>query len=199
MLITLVEFGGMLERRASGIDRLAPVQRSMLTKLGVRVGALDLFVPAMLRPRALALWRELALLLGRKLAPPDPGMPPVLAATSRSSPPGYRPLCKQLLRLDMAEKLLREAHASRVCAGRRSFALDPARAISCGLTTGSYARLLRTAGFHPLLPRQLGECESGPPAPLLWRWRPPRSATESVTPPPHRPHGAFAALAELVQ
>ena len=199
LLITLVEAGGMLERNASGIDLLAPSQRGMLARLGVKVGALDLFVPAMLRPAALSLWRELAALLGRKLAPPDPAMPPVLAATNHAAPPGYRPLGKQLLRLDMAEKLLREAHASRVGAGRRSFALDPARAVSCGLTTASYARLLRCAGFHPILARQLLEGEAGPPAQLLWRWRPTRPHAESIAPPPYRLGGAFAALADLVQ
>ena len=126
-------------------------------------------------------------------------MPPVLAATQRPAPPGYRPLGKQLLRLDMAEKLLREAHGLRVVAGRRAFALDPARAISCGLTTASYARLLRTAGFHPILPRQLPDGELGPPAPLLWRWRPLRPHAEPAAPLPYRPEGAFAALADLVQ
>ena len=199
LLITLVEAGGMMERRASGIDRLVPAQRSMLARLGVKVGALDLFVPGMLRPAALNLWRDLAALLGRKLPPPAPAMPPVLPATARPGPPGYRPLGKQLLRLDMAEKLLREAHSARVGAGRRAFALDPARAVSCGLTTASYARLLRSAGFHALVPRQLAQGEAGPPAQLLWHWRPTRAAAESVAPPPYRPHGAFAALAELVQ
>ena len=199
LLITLVEAGGLLERRASRIDMLDPSQRGMLARLGVKVGALDLFVPAMLRPAALGLWRELAALLGRKLAQPHPAMPPVLAATNRPSPPGYRQLGKQLLRLDMAERLLREAHAGRVGAGRRSFVLDPARAVSCGLTTTSYARLLRSAGFHAILPRQLLEGEAGPPAQLLWRWRPTRPHAESFAPPPYRPGGAFAALADLVQ
>ena len=199
LLITLVEAGGLLERRASRIDMLDPSQRGMLARLGVKVGALDLFVPAMLRPAALGLWRELAALLGRKLAQPHPAMPPVLAATNRPSPPGYRQLGKQLLRLDMAERLLREAHAGRVGTGRRSFVLDPARAVSCGLTTTSYARLLRSAGFHAILPRQLLEGEAGPPAQLLWRWRPTRPHAESFAPPPYRPGGAFAALADLVQ
>jgi ATP-dependent RNA helicase SUPV3L1/SUV3 len=202
LLITMVEAGGMLERRASGIDRLAPAQRAMLARLGVKVGALDLFVPAMLRPAALGLWRELAALLGRKLPPPAPAMPPVLPASNHPAPPGYRPLGQQLLRIDIAEKLLREAHAARVAArvsaGRRAFALDPSRAISSGLATASYARLLRSAGFHALVPRQLAEGEAGPPAQLLWHWRPVRPQAESVTPPPHRPHGAFAALAGLV-
>ena len=199
LLITLVEAGGLLERRASGIDRLAPAQRAMLARLGVKVGALDLFVPAMLRPRSLSLWRELADLLGRRAPLPDPAMPPVLSVTNHLAPTGYRQLGKQLLRLDMAEKLLREAHTIRVSAGRRAYALDPSRAVSCGLTTASYARLLRTAGFQPIVPRQLAQAEAGPPAPLVWRWRPLHPAVAPDTSQPHRSEGAFAVLAELVQ
>jgi ATP-dependent RNA helicase SUPV3L1/SUV3 len=199
LLIRLVEAGGMLERRDSGIERLDPSQRGMLARLGVKVGALDLFVPGMLKPKALGLWRELALLLGRPFAPPEPAMPPVLARTNRPPPPGYRPLGKQLLRLDVAEKLVREAHNIRVAAGRRSFALDPARAVSAGLTTASYARLLQLAGFIALVPRALAEGQFGPPEPLLWRWRPPRPVPERESPPLIAPTGAFAALAELVR
>jgi ATP-dependent RNA helicase SUPV3L1/SUV3 len=199
LLIALVEAGGMLERRASGIDRLAPAQRAMLARLGVKVGALDLFVPAMLRPRALSLWRELASLLGLTVPLPDLAMPPVLPASGLLPPPGYRPLGRQLLRLDMADKFLREAHASRVGSARRAYSLDPSRAISSGLTTASYARLLRTAGFQPILPRQLTEGQAGPPAPQLWRWRPLRPGVAPITPQPHRTEGAFAVLADLVQ
>ncbi|MCJ2184255.1 helicase, partial [Novosphingobium sp. 1949] len=65
LLIVLVEHGGMLAREHSGIEKLDKARRTMLAKLGVRVGALDLFVPAMLRPRPIALWRELARLAGR--------------------------------------------------------------------------------------------------------------------------------------
>ena len=199
LLIRLVEAGGLLERRTSGLDRLAPAQRGMLAKLGVRVGALDLFVPAMLRPGPLALWRELALLSGQRLLPPDPAMPPVLPASGRALPPGYRALGKQLLRTDMAEKLLREAHGARMAAGRRSFALDPARAVSTGLTTASYAKLLGLAGFTPIVPRALPQGAMGPPAQLVWRWRPDRPAAPRGVPPPPAASGAFAALAELVR
>ena len=203
LLIRLVEAGGMLERRSSGLDRLAPAQRGMLAKLGVRVGALDLFVSAMLKPKALGLWRELAMLTGQRSAPPDPVMPPVLAAQGRAMPPGYRALGKQWLRLDVAEKLLREAHGARMhantgAAGRRAFALDPARAISTGLTTASFARLLGLAGFTPIVPRVLPQGAFGPPVPLLWRWRPARPVPPREAPPP-APGGAFAALAELVR
>jgi ATP-dependent RNA helicase SUPV3L1/SUV3 len=199
LLIRLVEAGGMMERRTSGIDQLDPQQRGMLAKLGVKVGALDMFVPGMLKPKALSLWRMLAALLGQQLAAPDPAMPPVLARSNRAAPPGYRQLGKQLLRLDIAEKLLREAHAIRVSAGRKLFMLDPAKAVSAGLTTAAYARLLQLGGFNPVIPRALKEGAFGPPAPLLWRWRPMRVQATRESPPQPAPSGAFAALAELVR
>ena len=76
--------------------------------------------------------------------------------------------------------------------------LDPARALSTGLTTASYAWLLRQAGFLAIVPRALTAGEAGPPAQLLWRWRPPRKAPERDISLPAARDGAFAALAELV-
>ncbi|EJL23439.1 helicase-related protein [Novosphingobium sp. AP12] len=202
LLITLVERGGMAPREETGVDRLDKGRRTMLTRLGVRVGTLDLFVPAMLRAQVIELWRQLARIAGKPDAEaPAPQMAPALAASNRRPPLGYRNLGKQLLRLDMAEKLLREAHDARAGAerSRAGFALDPARAVSMGLTTGSYARLLRLAGFQPLMPRALAEAAHGPPAPVRWRWRPPRRQVEAETSAPMRRDGAFAALADMVR
>jgi ATP-dependent RNA helicase SUPV3L1/SUV3 len=196
LLIRLVEAGGILTREGSGLDRLDKGQRTMLARLGVRVGALDLFLPAMLRPSALTAWGELH---GGKAAAPHPQMPPVLAATGGAPLTGYRAVGKQWLRLDMAEKLLRDAHAVRIAAGRRSFTLDPAKAVSMGLTTAGYACLLRLAGFQPSMPRQLRQGTFGPPAPAIWRWRPPRRQPTPEAAPPRKAEGAFAALAELVR
>jgi ATP-dependent RNA helicase SUPV3L1/SUV3 len=197
LLIRLVEAGGMIARDTSGLDQLDKGQRAMLARLGVRVGMLDLFVPAMLRPAALTVWHEID---GAKGPAPASPMPPTLAAEGRGPPPGYRNLGKQWLRLDMAEKLLRDAHAARIASGRRPFALDPGKAVSMGLATASYAQLLRQTGFQPLMPRRLAEGAHGPPAPLAWRWRPPRRLPEAErTPPPPLAQGAFAALAELVR
>ena len=50
LLIRLVDGGGMVARAGSGLDGLDKAQRDKLRKLGVRIGALDLFAPAMLRP-----------------------------------------------------------------------------------------------------------------------------------------------------
>jgi ATP-dependent RNA helicase SUPV3L1/SUV3 len=206
LLIALVDRGGLAARDETGLDRLDKARRPQLARLGVRVGALDLFVPAMLRVKTAALWRQLARLDGRRdPGPPVPGMPPVIAAGNhRPVPPGYRKLGKQLIRLDMAEKLLREAHEARgKVSARGTFALDPTRAVSMGLTTPAYAHLLRLGGFLPLVPRPLADAAHGPPAPLRWRWRPPRRLAErgpepAIATPPRR-EGAFAALADMVR
>jgi ATP-dependent RNA helicase SUPV3L1/SUV3 len=127
-------------------------------------------------------------------------MPPVIQHGGRNAPPrGYRALGKQALRIDLAEKLLHKAHAVRAAAGNRSFVIDPALAISTGLTTASYAQLLRLAGFQPGMPRPLAEGALGPPAPPRWRWRPPRREIRAAERPAPLPGSAFAALAVLVR
>ncbi|WP_419181708.1 helicase-related protein [Novosphingobium mangrovi (ex Huang et al. 2023)] len=201
LLITLVEHGGMTSREQSGVDRLDKQRRTMLARLGVRVGTLDVFVPAMLRPRPMDLWRQLARIAGKKTASsaPETDMPPALPATQHGHVPGYRNLGKQLVRLDMAEKLLREAHEARGTGKARDFKLDPARAVSMGLTTSSYSRLLRLGGFQPIMPRPLAEGAHGPPAPVRWRWRPPRRQTQQERPAAVRKDSAFAALADMVR
>ncbi|EHJ61276.1 ATP-dependent helicase [Novosphingobium pentaromativorans US6-1] len=205
LLIALVEAGGMTSREDSGVDKLDKQRRTMLSRLGVRVGALDVFVPAMLRPGPIVLWRELAQVFGKspRDGAPEDAMPPALPAKRRQRTPGYRSLGKQLVRLDMAEKLLREAHEARSggkpAGSGRSFALDPAKAVSMGLTTESYARLLRLAGFQPIMPRQLADGAHGPPAPVRWRWRPPRRHVEDTKPQPVRKESAFSILADMVR
>jgi ATP-dependent RNA helicase SUPV3L1/SUV3 len=211
LLIALVDQGGLAARDETGLDRLDKARRPQLARLGVRVGALDLFVPAMLRVQMLALWRQVARVgspnEGRRgdPGPPVPGMPPVIAAGNhRPVPSGYRKLGKQLIRLDIAEKLLREAHDARgKVSARGTFALDPARAVSMGLTTPAYAHLLRLGGFLAIMPRPLADAAHGPPAPVRWRWRPPRRLAErgpelAIATPPRR-EGAFAALADMVR
>lgn len=198
LLIALVEAGGVIAREGSALERLDKIQRTQLGQLGVRVGALDIFVPGMLRPIPVDLWSQLAKTQDRQTEPANPAMPPVIQTVRGKTVPGYRNLGKQCLRVDMAEKLLREAHGARVKAGRKPFALDPALAISMGLSTTSLARLLKLAGFQPIVPRMLRESAHGPPAPLVWRWRPPRPLQRESQPVSAPKGSAFAALAELV-
>jgi ATP-dependent RNA helicase SUPV3L1/SUV3 len=198
LLIRLVERAGVLARAGSGIENLDKPQRDRLRKLGVRVGSLDLFMPAMLRPAALAAWQMLGG-DGASLPPPPNGFPPVVAPTHGVPPLGYRRIGKQALRIDMAEKLLREAHGVRTVSGSNPFALDSARAISMGLTEESYLHLLRLGGFQPRQSRALRDGAHGPPAPVSWRWRAPRRQIAQRQQPATPVHGAFAALAELVR
>jgi ATP-dependent RNA helicase SUPV3L1/SUV3 len=196
VLIGLIESGGMVERQNCGLDRLDKDQRMRLTRLGVKVGTLDVFVPSMLRADTARLWHELS-----EVTPGEAlleSMPPAVPADRRPIR-GYRSLGKQLIRLDMAEKLLRDAHQVRMPAGRRAFVLDAAKAISMGLTLASYERLLRLAGFQPIQPRSLQEGTFGPPSPTRWRWRPARPQAPAAAPAPAPKHSAFAALSDLVR
>ena len=199
LLIRLVEDGGILPRAGSGVDALSTAQRQLLRRLKVQVGALDIFVPAMLRPAPLMAWRTLQAVRGRNLATPHPAMPPVLALAGKvAPPPGYRGLGKQALRFDMAEKLLHAAHGLRAARGGKPVVLDPALAISMGLATPAYAQLLRQAGFQPIMARSLPQGAFGPLAPPRWRWRPVQRETSAVLPRAAPALGAFAALAGLV-
>ena len=191
LALRLVEAGGVLPREAE-IDALAPLQREALRALGVRIGALDLFHPAMLRATPLALWSVLARVW--RIAPPT--SPEMLAPVLKVGVPvaGYRVLGAESVRVDLAEKLLRAAHTKRVTAPRRRFALDPALAVSMGLSTAGYARLLRLAGFEVRAPRPFESARYGPPAPPLWQWRPPRRAAPDPPAVPQPARNAFAAL-----
>ncbi len=198
LLLLLVAGGGVLAREDAALERLDPRQREALRRLGVRIGALDLFIPAVLKPGPLALWCRLAALRGEARLLPPANLPAVV--TARMPPAGYRRAGGQAIRIDLAEKLLQAAHRCRIGASAKRYPLDPALARSMGLATAGYASLLRAAGFRVHMPRLLDETAHGPPAPPMWDWRPPRSApvrgTAAPMPPPT---GAFAALAELIR
>ena len=200
LLIRLVEAGGMLVRDASGLDQLSKEQRDQLRRLGVRVGALDLFAPDMLRPAALAARRTLLAARGLVLAPPVPGMPPVVTLPDAAEvPPGYRRLGAQALRLDIAEKLMRAVHDARVKAAGRTFVVDPALAVSTGLATASYAQLLQLAGFKPSMPPRQRAGQFGPPQPPRWRWLPARRPTQTTEPKPRSFNGPGNVFAQLLR
>ncbi len=198
LLLKLVAGGGVLAREDAALDRLDGRQRDALRRLGVRIGALDLFVPTVLKAEPLMLWCRLAALRGDAPLPPPASLPPVL--TTKTPPAGYRRAGGQAIRVDMAEKLLQAAHRCRIGASAKRYALDPALARSMGLATAGFAALLRAAGFRVHMARVLAEAAHGPPAPPLWDWRPPRSAPPRTAPTPlPPPTGAFAALAELIR
>ncbi len=175
LLIRLTEAGGLIDRTASGIEGLTTERRTTLRTLGARIGALDIYVPAILKPAPLQAWRTLQAARGVPVPPPVPHMPPVVGLPEEGTvPPGYRQLGRQALRIDVADKLIRLAHERRDASRKkRDFVLDPALAISTGLTTDTYARLLRLAGFMARITAPLGAGVFGPPVPPQWSWQPP--------------------------
>lgn len=183
--IRLAEQGGFAARVpiAAEVEALDQPARRRLRKAGVTIGALDLFDARLLRPAA-ARWRAL-LLVARDGAPiaPAPEGASVLARDARPMPPGFRAFGAQLVRIDLVERLARQAHDARQA--RAPFLPDAALATSIGLTLDSHARLLRLLGFVPMRGaddarwRWAGGAGSRPPAP------PPRAA-------PGNPFAAFA-------
>ncbi len=200
LLLHLVESGGVLARADSGLERLDPAQRARLKKLGVRIGALDLFVPAALRPASLQSWHRLARLSARPAPLPPEALQPVVH--SSIAPAGYRRFGRESLRVDLAEKLLHAAHAVRMSTKARRVFLDPAIARSMNLSTAAYAALLRAGGFRVHMGQPLPTNAFGPAQPPLWDWRPPRPSSRAApvpdSVPSAPPTGAFAALAALV-
>ena len=188
VLAMLVDEGGIIARDAvqKALAALDRDQRRTIAKLKVRIGALDLFMPDVLKPEARR-WRTA--LRAAATGAPMPALPPessVVLSTPDNGERhlltrlGFRPLGPQMLRVDMVERLARHAHEAR--AGKQATVLDEALATSLGLQPQSVAWLMKDLGFRP------GEGET----PWVWRGR--------VRPRPERradPSHAFAALAQL--
>lgn len=213
LLLTLADRAGVVQREAAGLAHIPKEKRPFLRKLGVTIGALDVFVPLLLKPGPRRLLHE----LGVDSRPLNPGMEAVIEGADHI-PAGYRSAGKQLIRVDMAEKLFRAAHEQRAKSaqlqGVRGFAVDVALATSMGLLPENFRSLMRDAGFRPGEPIALAEGAHGPPAPQPWTWRAPRK--DHMAPRSHgapgkggngRAHGdrrpasgnAFASLAGLLK
>ncbi|MDF2383119.1 hypothetical protein JMG10_16665 [Nostoc ellipsosporum NOK] len=141
----LLEAGGLLPRRAAAtlVEALDPQARQRLRRIGVTIGTLDIFAPALLKPGA-ARWRRE--LMGLAEAPRDGATVLPRAAAGADLVHGYRPLGAQAVRVDLVERIARAAHDARQ--GRKPFAPDPALATSMGLTAETLARLMAQLGFR---------------------------------------------------
>jgi ATP-dependent RNA helicase SUPV3L1/SUV3 len=181
LLSLLVDEGGVLPRdmAAGALGTLDREQRRRIGQLGVRIGALDLFMPALLKPEPMR-WRA-ALLAARtgEAMRAVPAAEPVLAGPAPTRL-GYRAVESQAIRVDIAERLARRAHDAR--AGKVAEAIDESLVTSLGLKPQTVARLMRELGFQP----------SEGTAKWIWRGR--------RRPAPKRPpskSSPFAALHEL--
>jgi ATP-dependent RNA helicase SUPV3L1/SUV3 len=196
LLLTLASGYGSIARETAGLAQVPKEKRPLLRRLGVTIGALDVFVPALLKPAP----RRLLAAIGADTRPVREQMEAVIDGKGRL-PAGYRRAGEQAIRVDMAEKLFRAAHDSRTGGAPRGFTVDASLATSMGLAPDSFRQLMRDAGFRSAAVRPLPEGAHGPPAPVRWSWRPPRKDRPAVrpVPGPRREGGAFAALADLVR
>jgi ATP-dependent RNA helicase SUPV3L1/SUV3 len=188
VLAMLVDEGGIVAREsvAKALSALDREQRRAITGLKVRIGALDLFMPEVLKPEARR-WRTAlrAAASGQTMPslPPEAAVvlpTPADARLNLLNRLGYRTLGPQMLRVDLVERLARHAHEAR--AGKPQPVVDHALATSLGLAPQSVARLMKDLGFRP------GQGA----APWVWRGQK-RHRPEQRSDPSH----AFAALAGL--
>jgi len=179
----LADAGGALTRRTlvTTIAALEQSDRQTLHKLGVRLGPLDVFVPALLKP-ASQQWRAILQSVRNNL--PMPKLPSPGAATldseadARGASLAYRRFGRQWLRIDLADRLASHAHKVRSAGGDEP--VDMELATSVGLDEAGIAKLMEEVGFT-----RAGEA---------WKWRgrrPPRQ--DNRAPGSH----AFAELAKL--
>jgi len=156
----LADAGGVLPRKAlvGAIGQLEQSDRQLLHRLKVRLGPLDVFVPALLKPSA-QLWR--AALLAVRTGQTMPDMPAAGAATldaaadARAAQLAYRRVGREWLRIDLADRLASHAHKVRSAGGTDP--VDIALATSVGLSEEGIAKLMDEVGFA-----KAGEA---------WRWR----------------------------
>jgi ATP-dependent RNA helicase SUPV3L1/SUV3 len=193
LLAPVAEAGGIVSRDsvAASLPVLSRDQRKAAAQLGLKIGTLDLFVSALLKPEPMR-WR-LALLAARansNMPPlPVPGAAmldnpdPLLRAAAMRA--GFRDLGEQMLRVDLVERLARHAHDARQ--GHRPFVPDPSLSTSLGLKPPAVARLMRTLGFARR------DAEGGA---ITWLWRGRRP--DRIDAPRSRPGNAFGALARLL-
>jgi len=179
----LGDMAGAAPRRAlvSAIGALEQKDRQLLYSLKVRLGPLDVFVPALLKPSA-QLWR--AALLAVRSGEPIARMPAAGAATlaadadPRGAALAYRRAGRTWVRIDLADRLASHAHKIRSAGGDSP--LDLELATSIGLDEAAIGRLMADVGFS-----KAGDS---------WRWRGRRAPRQE-----HREPGpnAFAELAKL--
>lgn len=180
LLLQLIAGAGTIPRETAGLAHVPKEKRHLLRKLGVNIGSLDVFAPALLKPAP----RRLLKAIGLDPRPLRDDMAAVIEG-GRVPPAGYRHAGAQTIRVDMAEKLFRAAHEGRAAASGKRFGINLALATSMALSDDSFTRLVRDAGFRPVRHRELAEGVQGPPAPLMWDWRPPRKDQPASEREPH--------------
>jgi ATP-dependent RNA helicase SUPV3L1/SUV3 len=179
----LADAGGVLPRKTvlSAISHLEQADRQALHRLRVRLGPLDVYVDALLKPLA-QFWR--AALIAVRTTQPMPKLPAAGAATltpeadPRGAALAFRRLGRDWIRIDLADRLA--SHARKVRSAGGDDPVDRELATSIGLGEDALARLMSDIGFA-----KAGDA---------WKWRGRRGHRPDRA--PNRSH-AFAELAKL--
>ncbi|MEH6790412.1 helicase-related protein [Parasphingorhabdus sp.] len=149
----IVDAGGILSRREidQAVRALDNDMRGHARRAGLVFGALDIFHHALMKPGAV-LWRT-ALFAAHDAQPmiaqtPDNAVhlkQDLFAAPEHAARLGFRKIGNEYVRVDMVERLIKQAHEARQQGA--VFAVDPALATSLGLSKDCHEALLDLAGF----------------------------------------------------
>jgi ATP-dependent RNA helicase SUPV3L1/SUV3 len=197
----LLEAGGAVSPAVA----LPAVQRAGLKPFGVVAGRFALFVPALLKPRAMALRAQLWAAARRETVS-TPTLPPpgvVSLPPPADWPPGFAEAMgwldagPVLLRMDVAERIAAElAFLTR----RGPAALPAGLAPRLSIRAEMLPAVLRTLGARVVPAMALEPEMFGPPVPPMLAAHAGRAADRARQPqpaPPPPPDGPFAALATL--
>jgi ATP-dependent RNA helicase SUPV3L1/SUV3 len=208
LIVQLVEGLGVLAREhvAEQLVGVTRTDRQALSRCGVRMGPLHLFVPALLRPEPtrwrLALWAVASELTS---LPPLPAPGRVSLSGAAVEAPANVLLVAGFwrlgqgkdaiaVRIDMVDRLSRHIHERRD--GRAPFMPDPNWASTLGLSQDGLARLLRALGYRPRLVDGAPHFAWAGPRPAIRRSAP---ADEVVPPARGNEASPFASLAAMIR
>jgi ATP-dependent RNA helicase SUPV3L1/SUV3 len=208
LIVQLVEGLGVLAREhvAEQLVGVTRTDRQALSRCGVRMGPLHLFVPALLRPEPtrwrLALWAVASELTS---LPPLPAPGRVSLSGAAVEAPANVLLVAGFwrlgqgkdaiaVRIDMVDRLSRHIHERRD--GRAPFMPDPNWASTLGLSQDGLARLLRALGYRPRLVDGAPHFAWAGPRPAIRRSAP---ADEVVPPARGNEASPFASLAAMMR
>lgn len=149
----IVEAGGIVPRRFvnDAVRALDNDMRGHARRGGLVFGALDIFHHALMKPGAV-LWRSalFAALNEQQMAQLTPDNAVHLKEWDFANGPqisqmGFRKVGVEYVRVDMAERLIKQAHEARNAGD--IFAIDSSLATSLGMSDEVHHSLLETAGF----------------------------------------------------
>ena len=149
----IIDAGGILSRREidQAVRALDNDMRGHARRAGLVFGALDIFHHALMKPGAV-LWRMalFAAFDGEPMIDQAPDNAVHLkqgnfAAADHAARLGFRKIGDEYVRVDMVERLIKQAHEARKQGD--IFAVDSALATSLGLSKACHEALLALAGF----------------------------------------------------